>query len=71
MAKLSDSVPPLVKTTSDGSPPTSVASAERASSSAALARWPNACTLEALPNRSRVARSSVSATAGATGVVAL
>ena len=51
-AKLSASVPPLVNTTSDGSPPISAATAERASSSTAFARWPKWCTLEALPKSS-------------------
>ena len=65
------SVPPLVKTTSDGSAAISAATADRASSRTALARCPKWCTLEALPNSSRRTRLTASATAGSTGVVAL
>ena len=43
----------------------------RASSSAALARCPNAWTLDGLPKVSRGARATASTTSGATGVVAL
>jgi hypothetical protein len=49
----------------------SAATAERASSSTAFARWPKWCTLEALPNSSVITRAITSATAGSTGVVAL
>ena len=55
-AKLSDSVPPLVNTISDGSAPIRAATDERASSSTALARWPKWCTLEAFPKSSVSAR---------------
>jgi hypothetical protein len=68
---LSDSVPPLVKTISDVSAPMSSATAERASSSSALARWPKWWTLDALPNSPVSVRLTTSATAGSTGVVAL
>jgi hypothetical protein len=71
MAKLSLSVPPLVRTISDGSALISPATAERASSIAALACWPNAWTLDALPKRSRVAAQTASAASGDRGVVAL
>jgi hypothetical protein len=70
-AKLSASVPPLVNTTSAGSAPISSATADRASSSKALARWPKWCTLEALPKSSESARATASMTRGSGGVVAL
>ena len=51
MAKLSLSVPPLVKTTSDGSPPISAATARCGPRrAAALARCPKWWTLDGLPN---------------------
>ena len=53
MAKLSASVPPLVKTTSWGRAPRRVATADRASSTHDLAACPNVWTLEAFPNWSR------------------
>ncbi len=71
MAKLSDSVPPLVNTISEGSALSSAATDERAASSAALARWPKACTLDGLPNSSRRAAATASTTSGSRGVVAL
>jgi hypothetical protein len=71
IAKLSDSVPPLVNTISSGSLLMSAATDERAWSSAAFACWPKVCTLDALPNRSRVAAVTASTTSGASGVVAL
>ena len=70
-ARLSASVPPPVKITSLGRAPSRPATAERASSRAALAAWPNAWMLEAFPKRSRTAASMASATRGSTGVVAL
>ena len=71
MAALSASVPPLVKTISEGSPLRSAEIAVRASSSVALACWPKKCTLDAFPNTSRDTRAIVSATSGDRGVVAL
>ena len=70
-ARLSASVPPLVKTISWGRAPIRSATAARAPSTWALAAWPNTCTLEALPNCSRRTAVTVSRTAGASGVVAL
>ena len=71
MAKLSLSVPLLVKTTSDGSAPMRSATADRASSTTALARCPKWWTLDGLPNSSRKTADIRSATASARGVVAL
>ena len=71
MARLSASVPPLVKTISWGRAPIRSATAARAPSTWALAVWPNMCTLEALPNCSRRTGIIASSTAGASGVVAL
>ena len=70
-ARLSASVPPEVKTISEGSPPMSLATAERASSSTAFARWPKAWMLDALPGHSRSAVETASATSAGTGAVAL
>ena len=70
-ARLSASVPPDVKTISDGSAPMSLATAARASSSTALARWPNAWMEDALPGHSLSAADTASATSAGTGAVAL
>ena len=70
-ARLSASVPPDVKTISEGSAPTRRATAVRASSSTALARWPKAWMLDALPGQSRSAADTASATSAGTGAVAL
>jgi hypothetical protein len=64
-------VPLLVNTISEGSALMSAATADRASSSAALACCPKWCTLDALPKISRVARTTASTATGARGVVAL
>ena len=71
MARLSDSVPPLVNTTSAAAAPSRAATCARASSSAALACWPSRWTLEGLPKTSTDARRRASATPGASGAVAL
>ncbi len=70
-ARLSASVPPDVNTISDGSAPMRRATADRASSSTALARWPNAWMLDALPGHSLRAADTASATSAGTGAVAL
>ena len=71
IARLSASVPPLVKTISLGFAPISAATESRAASTAARARWPGVCTELALPKLSRRNGSMASSTAGSTGVVAL
>ena len=70
-ARLSASVPPDVKTISEGSAPMSAATAARASSSTALARWPKAWMEDALPGHSLSAADTASATSPGTGAVAL
>jgi hypothetical protein len=68
-ARLSDSVPPVVNTTSDGRAPSTSAIASRDSSTTRLARRPDVCSDEALP--SAVNASLIAATAsGIIGVVA-
>ncbi len=66
---MSDSVPPLVKTTSEGRAPTAAAIASRDSSTARRAARPDACSDEALPTRERAAVIASTAT-GSIGVVA-
>jgi hypothetical protein len=71
IARLSDSVPPEVNTTSDGRAPKSSATAVRASSINFFACCPKWWTLEGFPNVETRAEDMVSATLGSTGVVAL
>ena len=70
-AMLSASVPLPVNTISAGDAPIRAATWPRASSTAARARWPNQCRLEALPKPSRSTGSIASSTRGSSGVVAL
>jgi len=69
-AKLSASVPPPVKTISSGLAPMREATFSLASSTAALASWPNEWMLEGLPYRSVRYGSMAWTTSGWTGVVA-
>ena len=69
-ARLSDSVPPLVKHTLAASAPSAAATVARASSSLALARRPHACPLEGFPKCSSMQPAITSATSARTGVVA-
>ena len=71
IARLSASVPPLVKTISLGFAPISAATDSRAASTAARARCPAEWTEPALPKFSPRNGSMASRTAGSTGVVAL
>ena len=68
---LSDSLPQLVKTISEGSAWMSAATFARAVSSSSWTAPPNTCMLEALPYRSVKNGSIASTTSGATFVVAL
>jgi len=68
---LFDSVAQPVKTISSACAPIMSATCSRAWATAAAARFPNACELDALPNSSRSHGSIASRTSGATGVVAL
>jgi hypothetical protein len=70
-ARLSDSVAPLVNTTSPGRAPIAAATCSRASSTADDARIPHACCFEpALPKCSVNHGSIAATTAGSQGVVA-
>jgi hypothetical protein len=71
MARLFDSDPPEVKTTSDGRQPRHPATCSRARSSAAFAFRPSAWVDEGLPNPPVRNGSIASATRGSMGVVAL
>jgi hypothetical protein len=71
IARLSDSVPPLVKYSSPGSAPMHAAITPRAFSSADFASRPYECTEEALPNMSEKYGSMASRTRGSRGVVAV
>ncbi len=68
-ARLSLSVPPVVRITSEGRAPSASAMSSRASSTARLARLPEVCSDEALPTRDK-ALVSAAAAAGSSGVVA-
>lgn len=68
-ARLSASVPPEVKITSDGCAPAAAASVSRASSTARLARRPAPCSDEGFPVRASSRVMTVSASADR-GVVA-
>ena len=70
MARLSDSVAPLVKTISFGAAPIRLPMFLRAWCTAASASQPNACLLAELPNCSVKNGSMASTTRGSTGVVA-
>jgi hypothetical protein len=65
------SLPPLVKTISSGSAPSSAATWSRASSRAALARRAAQCPLDGLPKWSSRNGRIAAATAGPIGVLAL
>src|SRR5205814_10472059 len=69
-ARLSDSVPPEVNTTSRGRHPSTPATCRRAFSSPWWAARPQACTLEGLPYFSVKYGSMASSTTGSTPVVA-
>ena len=68
-ARLSLSVPPPVKITSDGRAPSAAATRSRASSTRRRARRPGACRDDALPT-SRAAATYASSASGSIGVVA-
>ncbi len=71
MARLFDSVAPLVQTISFALAPTSRATSARAASTASSAFQPNAWLFEAaLPNSTEKWGSMTSSTRGSTGVVA-
>ncbi len=70
MARLLDSVAPLVKTISLAVAPISAATSRRARSTASCARHPHACVLDAgLPKTSVKYGIIASTTRGSTGVV--
>ena len=72
-ARLSLSVPPAVKITSDGLAPSAAAMSSRASSIMRRARRPEVCSDDALPRASRASFSSAviaAAASGSMGVVA-
>ena len=71
IAKLALSVPPLVKTTSLGLQPSTLAARSRASSRSARACRPTWWTLEGLPQTSPRNGSIAARTCGSRGVVAL
>src|SRR6266550_1539711 len=68
-ARLSLSVPPPVKTTSDGRAPSAAASRSRDSSAVRRARRPEACNDDAFPTSANAAVIAAAA-AGSIGVVA-
>ena len=68
-ARLSDSVPPEVKTTSDGRAPSAAPIRSRASSTTARAARPEVCSEEGLPTTADCSIRASSA-AGSIGVVA-
>ncbi len=71
-ARLSASLPPLVKTISSAAQPSSAATSPRPASSNAFAGRPAQCPLDGLPKPSpSSAAAMASRTSGATGVVAL
>ncbi len=69
-ARLSASVPPPVRTISDGSAPSATAICSRASSSAVLAARAAACAPDAFPNISDWYGRMAAAASGYIGVVA-
>ena len=71
MARLSASVPPLVKTISLGRAPMSAATEARARSTAPRALWPKEWTEFGLPYSAEKYGSIAARTSGSTGVVAL
>jgi hypothetical protein len=71
MARLSDSVPPEVKTSSSGETPRNRAISSRAASTASRASRPKPWMLEAFPNRSVKYGSIAASTSGWTAVDAL
>ncbi len=68
-ARLSASVPPEVKMTSEGCAPAAAASTSRASSTARRARRPDPCSEDGLPVRAN-SRVSAARASGASVVVA-
>ena len=68
-ARLSASVPPLVKMTSDGRASSTSASSSRDSSTTRRACRPEECSDDGLPSR-LIAAAIVATTSGNTGVVA-
>ena len=70
-AKLFDSLPPLVNTTSEGSHPSSSATCARACSTYARAGAPAQWRLDGFPNASSMTSRIFAATLGASGVLAL